>query len=155
MELKKILCAVDLMDTVNPAVEYAKMLADMSGASVSVIYVISSRSTYENLQVPVEEIAKGMRRIWSRSREDMDAFVAAHFPGVDATGFIYEGKPAEKIVEIAREQDVDMIGADMIVMGTNARERFLDRFFFGSVANEVVKSSKCPVMTIRPEKKSE
>ena len=149
MELKKILCAVDLMDTVNPAVEYAKMLADMSGASVSVIYVISSRSTYENLQVPVEEIAKGMRRIWSRSREDMDAFVAAHFPGVDATGFIYEGKPAEKIVEIAREQDVDMI-----VMGTHAREG-LDRLFFGSMANEVVKSSKCPVMTIRPEKKSE
>ncbi|WP_303238351.1 universal stress protein [uncultured Bilophila sp.] len=149
MELKKILCAVDLMDTVNPAVEYAKMLADMSGASVSVIYVISSRSTYENLQVPVEEIAKGMRRIWSRSREDMDAFVAAYFPGVDATGFIYEGKPAEKIVEIAREQDVDMI-----VMGTHAREG-LDRLFFGSVANEVVKSSKCPVMTIRPEKKSE
>ena len=26
MELKKILCAVDLKDSVNPAVEYAKML---------------------------------------------------------------------------------------------------------------------------------
>lgn len=148
MELKKILCAVDLMDTVNPAVEYAKMLADMSGASVSVIYVISSRSTYENLQVPVEEIAKGMRRIWSRSREDMDAFVAAYFPGVDATGFIYEGKPAEKIVEIAREQDVDMI-----VMGTHAREG-LDRLFFGSVANEVVRTAGCLVLTSRPERKA-
>ena len=56
---------------------------------------------------------------------------------------------AEKIVEIAKE-----LGVDMIVMGTHAREG-LDRLFFGSVANEVVKSAKCPVMTIRPSKKPE
>ena len=55
----------------------------------------------------------------------------------------------EKIVEIAKE-----LGVDMIVMGTHAREG-LDRLFFGSVANEVVKSAKCPVMTIRPSKKPE
>ena len=68
MELKKILCAVDLKDSVNPAVEYAKMLSELSGASISAIYVVSSRSAYENLQVPVEDIAKGMRSIWSRAR---------------------------------------------------------------------------------------
>ena len=79
MELKKILCAVDLKDSVNPAVEYAKMLSELSGASVSVIYVVSSRSAYENLQVPVEDIAKGMRSIWSRARGDMDAFVEERF----------------------------------------------------------------------------
>ena len=146
MELKKILCAVDLKDSVNPAVEYAKMLSELSGASVSVIYVVSSRSAYENLQVPVEDIAKGMRSIWSRARGDMDAFVEKQFPGMDVN---YEGRPAEKIVEIAKE-----LGADMIVMGTHAREG-LDRLFFGSVANEVGKSAKCPVMTIRPSKKPE
>ena len=140
MELKKILCAVDLKDSVNPAVEYAKMLSELSGASISAIYVVSSRSAYENLQVPVEDIAKGMRSIWSRARG---------FPGMDVNGLIYEGRPAEKIVEIAKE-----LGVDMIVMGTHAREG-LDRLFFGSVANEVVKSAKCPVMTIRPSKKPE
>ena len=144
MELKKILCAVDLKDSVNPAVEYAKMLSELSGASISAIYVVSSRSAYENLQVPVEDIAKGMRSIWSRARGDMDAFA-----GMDVNGLIYEGRPAEKIVEIAKE-----LGVDMIVMGTHAREG-LDRLFFGSVANEVVKSAKCPVMTIRPSKKPE
>ena len=144
MELKKILCAVDLKDSVNPAVEYAKMLSELSGASISAIYVVSSRSAYENLQVPVEDIAKG-----SRARGDMDVFVEKQFPGMDVNGLIYEGRPAEKIVEIAKE-----LGVDMIVMGTHAREG-LDRLFFGSVANEVVKSAKCPVMTIRPSKKPE
>ena len=142
MELKKILCAVDLKDSVNPAVEYAKMLSELSGASISAIYVVSSRSA-------VEDIAKGMRSIWSRARGDMDAFVEKQFPGMDVNGLIYEGRPAGKIVEIAKE-----LGVDMIVMGTHAREG-LDRLFFGSVANEVVKSAKCPVMTIRPSKKPE
>lgn len=120
MELKKILCAVDLKDSVNPAVEYAKMLSELSGASISAIYVVSSRSAYENLQVPVEDIAKGMRSIWSRARGDMDAFVEKQFPGMDVNGLIYEGRPAEKIVEIAKE-----LGVDMIVMGTHAREGWI------------------------------
>lgn len=146
MELKKILCAVDLTDTLNPSAEYAKMLAEMAGAAVTVIYVISSRSTYENLRVPAEDIAKGMRSIWAGSRATMDEFLEKHFPGLEVDGLIYEGRPADKIVEIAKERDVDMI-----VMGTHGRAG-LDRLFFGSVANEVVRSAKCPVMTIRPEK---
>ena len=97
MELKKILCAVDLKDSVNPAVEYAKMLSELSGASISAIYVVSSRSAYENLQVPVEDIAKGMRSIWSRARGDMDAFVEKQFPGMDVNGLIYEGRPARRL----------------------------------------------------------
>ncbi|MFQ8736831.1 MAG: universal stress protein [Bilophila wadsworthia] len=51
-------------------------------------------------------------------------------------------------MEIAKE-----LGVDMIVW--NPRPRRVDRLFFGSVANEVVKSAKCPVMTIRPSKKPE
>ena len=140
MELKKILCAVDLKDSVNPAVEYAKMLSELSGASISAIYVVSSRSAYENLQVPVEDIAKGMRSIWSRARGDMDAF---------ATTSITPSARSSAVWPSAKE-----LGVDMIVMGTHAREG-LDRLFFGSVANEVVKSAKCPVMTIRPSKKPE
>ena len=31
MEVKKILCAVDLEDTIAPSVEYAKMMASMTG----------------------------------------------------------------------------------------------------------------------------
>ena len=149
MELKKILCAVDLKDSVNPAVEYAKMLSELSGASISAIYVVSSRSAYENLQVPGGGHRQGDAKHLVPCQGDMDAFVEKQFPGMDVNGLIYEGRPAEKIVEIAKE-----LGVDMIVMGTHAREG-LDRLFFGSVANEVVKSAKCPVMTIRPSKKPE
>lgn len=77
----------------------------------------------------------------------MDAFVEKQFPGMDVNGLIYEGRPAEKTVKIVRK-----LGVDIIVMGAHAHEG-LDQLFFGSVANEVVKSAKCPVMTVRPSKK--
>ena len=47
MEVKKVLCAVDLEDTIAPSVEYAKMMASMTGASILVAYVIPAHTPYE------------------------------------------------------------------------------------------------------------
>jgi nucleotide-binding universal stress UspA family protein len=38
----------------------------------------------------------------------------------------------------------------MIIMGTHGRVG-IDRMLFGSVAEKVVKTSKAPVLTVRPE----
>ena len=57
MEVKKILCAVDLEDTIAPSVEYAKMMASMTGASILVAYVIPAHTPYEDVsfrQQPAE-----------------------------------------------------------------------------------------------------
>ena len=53
MEVKKILCAVDLEDTIAPSVEYAKMMASMTGASILVAYVIPSHTPYEDVYLSV------------------------------------------------------------------------------------------------------
>ncbi|MEI3479774.1 MAG: hypothetical protein V8Q84_12630 [Bilophila sp.] len=44
------------MDTINPAIEPAKMFAKLTGASLSVAYVLPSRAFHE-IQVPVERKA--------------------------------------------------------------------------------------------------
>jgi universal stress protein A len=54
-----------------------------------------------------------------------------------------EGRPSLKIVEYAREHRVDMI-----VMGTHGRGP-VAHFFLGSVAENVVRSADCPVLTVR------
>ena len=53
MEVKKILCAVDLEDTIAPSVEYAKMMASMTGASILVAYVIPAHTPYEDVYLSV------------------------------------------------------------------------------------------------------
>ena len=59
MEVKKILCAVDLEDTIAPSVEYAKMMASMTGASILVAYVIPAHTPYEDVYLSVNNILVG------------------------------------------------------------------------------------------------
>jgi acetoin utilization protein AcuB len=64
------------------------------------------------------------------------------------TGLKYEiltemGDPAPIIL-----RTVTKAGADLVVMGSHGRRGF-SRFFLGSVAEMVLRESKCPVLTVR------
>ena len=54
------------------------------------------------------------------------------------------GIPYRKIVEVAEAEKVDLI-----VMATHGRTGF-SHLFMGSVAERVVRTAPCPVLTIRP-----
>jgi nucleotide-binding universal stress UspA family protein len=54
-----------------------------------------------------------------------------------------EGDPASAILNVARESR-----SDLIVMGTHGRG-WVGRLLMGSVAQEVVRKSACPVLTVK------
>ena len=56
---------------------------------------------------------------------------------------IEAGDPTRTVVEIA-----DQDGYDLIVMGTHGRTG-LSHLVLGSVAEQVVRRAKCPVLTVR------
>jgi nucleotide-binding universal stress UspA family protein len=66
--------------------------------------------------------------------------------GLRTEKLIREGDPATMILDVACEMD-----ADLIVLGTHGR-RGLSRFFFGSVAEQVVRKADCPVLTVRSDR---
>jgi nucleotide-binding universal stress UspA family protein len=53
------------------------------------------------------------------------------------------GDPSSQIVRTARS-----LRADMIVLGTHGR-RGVSRFLLGSVAERVIATAPCPVLTVR------
>jgi nucleotide-binding universal stress UspA family protein len=63
--------------------------------------------------------------------------------GIRAGGLMMKGDPAREIVRAARSKH-----ADFIVVGTHGRAG-LNRFFVGSVAQRVIASAPCPVVTVR------
>lgn len=69
--------------------------------------------------------------------------VEARKAGARARGLLMEGTPAEQIVLAAKSER-----ADLIVMGTHGRTG-LTRLFLGSVAERVVGTAPCPVLTVR------
>ena len=65
------------------------------------------------------------------------------FPKVETR--VAVGAPADKILELAAKEKIDLI-----IMGTHGRKG-LERTIFGSVADKIVQAAPCPVVTIRPE----
>jgi len=80
----------------------------------------------------------------THAQRRLDALIAAaKKAGVRARGLILEGVAWEQLVRTARARK-----ADLIVMGTHGRTG-LARLFLGSVAERVVGSAPCPVLTVR------
>jgi nucleotide-binding universal stress UspA family protein len=57
--------------------------------------------------------------------------------------FFMVGEPAEEIVRLANDEHVDLI-----VLGTHGR-RGLGRLLMGSIAERVVRTATCPVVTVK------
>ena len=143
-EIKKILCAVDFSDHSPEVAEYASLMAKSSGAQVMVLYVAPSLSQYVGFHVPPSSIESFVGEIVTGAEDTMNEFVKDNFKDITVSGKVVAGYPAEEILAIAGAE-----GCDMIVMGTHGRKG-IDRILFGSVAEKVVKSSKVPVLTVRP-----
>jgi len=148
-EFKKILCAVDFSDQSPKLADYAKSLARCTGAKLLCVYVAPSLSQYVGFHVPPSSIEAFVGEIVAGADTSMQTYLDTHFKGAGAEGKVLVGYPAEEILHLAEDENVDLI-----IMGTHGRTG-IDRILFGSVAEKIVKSSKCPVLTIRPEPHSE
>lgn len=118
MELKKLLYAVDLEDAPHPAIEHVKMVASLTGASVSIVYVLPSETVYESNYLSGEgqpnRIAPTQALL-----EKMEHFLNTNFPeGVDDCAFLM-GKISEEVVKYAHKSDIDCI-----VVGAHGRIGF-------------------------------
>jgi nucleotide-binding universal stress UspA family protein len=76
--------------------------------------------------------------------EDLCQCELAELPGVVIK--VETGDPAHKIVAYARER-----GVDLIIMGTHGRKG-LEHAICGSVAENVVRHSETPVLTVNPHR---
>jgi nucleotide-binding universal stress UspA family protein len=68
---------------------------------------------------------------------------AAQKAGVDAQAFVMSGKPADAIIEIAKDKS-----ADLIIVGSHGRTG-LDRLLMGSVTERVIVMSSCAVLAVK------
>ena len=125
------------------AASYAKGLALNFRSSVEIAHVFdpSVVTTYMEsiLGLPVKE----RQHISNESLERLEQeFVAA---GVEARTSLPEGhRPHVALLKLAREHDTDLI-----VAGTHSKWG-LERLLVGSTAEELIRNSPCPVLTVGP-----
>jgi universal stress protein A len=146
--LKRILVPTDFSETADTALDYAKQLATKMGASLHLLhvftdpYAVAACAPEVFAAVPPEARERARDEAHQRLFERLDAGEEQRFRG---TRGIVRGLTAPQIVAYAAAQDIDLI-----VMGTHGR-RGVAHLLLGSVAEHVVRTATCPVLTVRAD----
>jgi nucleotide-binding universal stress UspA family protein len=143
--VRRIVCASDFSSASRKAVATAVTMAKANRAALILVHVVAPIVRLAPDQyVPSttwEEIEIGARA-WAQ--EQIDKLAArAMKAGIRAAGLLVEGEAAKEIVRVARSKR-----ADLLVLGTHGRTG-VSKFFLGSVAERVVATASCPVVTVR------
>jgi universal stress protein A len=138
VKLNKILCPCDFSTAGEEALETATALARDHGAKLIIVHVQEPPFAYGG-----GELYMGIPDPGEEELRQMLSNVTPTDGNVPFERRMLQGEPAETIVRTAEEEKVDMI-----VMSTHGRTG-LWRMLMGSVAEEVVRKAKCPVVTVK------
>lgn len=165
IQIKKILYATDLSESAVHAFSYAISLANMYGASITILHVLAefpgeefisnmiSTDTWKEIKMRHYSEARdkliGKKRDHIAMQEVLQAFSEEVNANAENHTFITDdiliknGVPAEIILQTAENQN-----CDLIVMGTHGHGAIAD-VLIGSTAKWVVRHSPIPVLVIR------
>jgi nucleotide-binding universal stress UspA family protein len=138
--LKRILVPHDFSETSEAAVRYGIALARTFGAKLHLLHV-SDKARFEM----ATEFPLGLDgSLKDALRERLLKILGPPAQVELQPEFVVQaGAPAAEIVRYAGEQDIDLI-----VMGTHGRG-VIAHAMLGSVAEKVVRTAPCPVLTVR------
>lgn len=144
--LKNILYLTDFSEPSEAALPFVADLARGYGATVHALHVLLPPM----FGYGKPELANAAMEAWEeRARKDMDR-VASQLVGIRYECAIERAAEIWPVVEaFVREREVDLI-----VLGTHGRTG-AQRVLLGSVAEEIFRLAKVPVLTIGPEIRSE
>ncbi len=135
--LKNILVAVDFDETSEAALAYARSFAGNFGARLHLMHVMENRFLRPMANDPRDVEAGIGSRLADRLTDEERATLRA------VSVLRKSDVPAEEIVKYARDE-----GVDLIVIGTHGRSG-VAHLLMGSVAEKVVRTAPCPVLTVR------
>jgi nucleotide-binding universal stress UspA family protein len=142
IRLKTILVPTDFSECSEAAVKYGYALAEAFGATLHLLNVVQDPYTVpwaaEGFAAPIGDLLADWQAHAKRRLADS---VPAGAPKTVVTTQV--GSPHPEIVRYATRHEIDLI-----VLGTHGRGP-LGHMLLGSVAERVVRTAPCPVLTVR------
>ena len=146
--LNHILVATDFSEPADVALAYGRALARQFGATLHVLHVVEDLGPrFVELPLYVDDLDRLQTEAEAAARTRLQLLLseedrkALHAKAIVLTST----SPSREIVGYARDA-MPRIGC--IVMGTHGRGA-VAHFLMGSVAERVVRSAPCPVLTVR------
>ena len=147
ISIRRILAPTDFSDRATKAVRYAAELADKFGAELILLHVVPDTVlALPDAVMPTPAPITELDAITDAGKEGLANLVSAlklesRHPRME----VRIGAPEQEITAAAKD-----LGADLVCIGTHGRGG-LARVFLGSVAEQIVRHSPCPVLTVRPD----
>jgi len=139
--IQKILVPTDFSAHADEAFRVAQTLARAVGAEVILFHVAQPPAVVsEGGQLLANPGKADAVNLWDRFHSSLPADPKVR---VEHQVIVAERPRAGHILEM-----LDKLGCDLIVMGTHGRS-WLKHLLFGSVAEEVVRLARCPVMVVK------
>jgi universal stress protein A len=145
MDIRRILAPTDFSELSTQGLKSALELAQSFGANLLLVHVV------EPPPYPIEGIVPS--QLGANLLDDLERQASHELAqllpetqgsGVEVARRVMVGIPYRKIVEVAEADK-----ADLIVMTTHGRTG-LSHLVMGSVAEKIVRTAPCPVLTIPP-----
>ena len=146
MKLKKLLVPVDFSKSSEMAFHYAKSLAKKFSANIHLLHVVDKRYVERIAELNGESEQEVSRKLSLQAKEKLESFLSKN--GSD--GVADERNVAVGIVFQTIALKAQALGADLIIMGGHGRvgNGQIDKIFFGSTAERVVRLLPCPVLCV-------
>lgn len=143
--IKEIVVATDFGEPADVALTYGRNFARAFSAGLHVVHVVNDLAA----SAPVSEIPMDLTKVQAQLGAEAGAALDAQITEDDrrtlkiTRALLTSATPARAILDYASE-----VRADIIIVGTHGRGG-LAEFFLGSVAQKIVRSAPCPVLTVR------
>lgn len=142
MSMNKILLPVDFPNSELRVVRQAAFLARHFHSQIILLHVVTPQSYPVGiLELGYELIGNLHAEITKRAQTELDQSLRSELDGIEVRRLLLDGDPAREILQIARDEKVNLI-----VMSTHGHG-VIYRFLLGSVAAKVLHDSDCPVWT--------
>jgi nucleotide-binding universal stress UspA family protein len=140
--LSKILLPVDFSERSSGAGRYAKSLANHFNSEITLLHTLTPlHHEFGALEIAGTMLVDVYRIRADQATKELDAFMAEELAGLNVRRVVLNGDPAEKIVQFAHDERMDLI-----TMPTHGYGPFR-RFILGSNTAKVLHDADCPVWT--------
>jgi universal stress protein A len=145
--IKNILVPTDFSPASDRALAYAREFADAFGASLHLLHVVENPfapGAFMEMYTPPpgDYVGALQKEAWSRFTTLLTDEEKARYAAVLVTR---TGAPAQEILEYLQTHGA----IDLLVMATAGRGG-VARLMMGSVADRMIRTAPCPVLTIHP-----
>jgi len=141
--IEKILFPCDLTENAAKIAPYVRSVSDKYDGQLYLLFVVEELPLFH--PIPYVSMGWDQQKILADAENAVNLFCEEYMKGChDFEKLILSGDPAPAILKTIADKNIDLV-----VMGSHGRKG-LEETIFGSVAENVIKKSPVPVLSVNP-----